>query len=127
MSVSSDKFFGKTILVVEDDITNRMLLKEILKNKGIYLHFARNGSEALSFFELNGQPDVILMDIRLPDISGIELTKNILSKFPEVVVIAQTAFATPEVEDECLMIGMKAFVSKPINAQLLERVLNRLL
>jgi CheY-like chemotaxis protein len=116
----------KTILVVEDDSTNRTLLKEILKNKGFTLHFAKTGQEALDFFESNPIPNIVLMDIRLPDFSGIELTKIILTKYPHAKIVAQTAFATVEVEDECISIGMKAFITKPLNAKTIEKILERL-
>lgn len=121
-----EKIFSKNILVVEDDNTNRLLLKQMLKNKDISIMFAKTGAEALTFFESHPKPNIVLMDIRLPDINGIELSKIILEKHPNVSIIAQTAFATPEVEEECRKVGMKEFITKPLNAQLLERVLNRL-
>ncbi|PKP40429.1 MAG: response regulator [Bacteroidetes bacterium HGW-Bacteroidetes-12] len=126
MSIEKEKFEGKTILVVEDDTTNRTLLKEILKNKGIDIQFAKTGEEALIFFENNKIPNLVLMDIRLPDISGIDLTKQILTKYPDALIVAQTAFATPDVEEECYSIGMKAFITKPLNTQIIERILDKL-
>jgi CheY-like chemotaxis protein len=113
-------------LVVEDDTINRILLKEILKNKGFTLYFAKTGQEALDFFESNPIPSLVLMDIRLPDFSGTELAKIILTKYPQTKIVAQTAFATVDVEDECISLGMKAFITKPLNAKTIERILDRL-
>ena len=126
MPIEKGKFEGKTILVVEDDTTNRTLLKEVLKNKGIDIQFAKTGEEALNYFEHNPIPNLVLMDIRLPDINGIDLSKQILAKYPNAVIVAQTAFATPDVEEECLTIGMKAFITKPLNTQIIERILDKI-
>lgn len=117
----------KSILIVEDDGIGRTLLKEMLKNKGIDLHYARNGQEALDFFKNNPVPSIVLMDIRLPDTTGVEITKHLISDYPEIIIVAQTAYATPEVEEECYSIGMKAFLTKPLRALAVERVLEKFL
>ncbi len=126
MSVDK-KMEKKVILVVEDDGIGRTLLKEMLKNKGIEIHFAKNGQEAIAFFSKNPVPNIVLMDIRLPDTTGIELTKILIREYPHINIVAQTAYATPEVEEECYSIGMKAFLTKPLRASAVERVLEKLL
>ena len=117
----------KLILVVEDDSVSRALLLEVLKKKDVDHHFAKSGEDARDFIANHGAPHIVLMDIRLPDISGIDLTKEILSQYPEVIIIAQTAFANMSMEENCMRAGMKAFLTKPLNRSLVESVLDSFL
>lgn len=114
---------GRTVLVVEDDNISRTLLREILKKKDITLHFENSGQEALNYINENPLPNLILMDIRLPDISGIDIAKEILEKHPEVIIVAQTAFANMSMEEKCMKVGMKAFLTKPLQRSMVEKVI----
>ena len=121
-----EKYKGKSILVVEDDNISRTLLKEIFRNTSVAVDFVKSGTEAITYFDEKAAPNLVLMDIRLPDIDGIELTKRLISKYPELVVVAQTAFANIHMEEKCMQAGMKAFLTKPINTNEVERVLKSL-
>ena len=123
---SSNRFEGKTILIVEDDNISRALYREVFKNKGITMHFMKTGGEALEFIEKNPAPDLVLMDIRLPDINGLDVSKQILAKYPDIKIIAQTAFAHQNMEEACFAVGMKGFLTKPINSISIKKILDAL-
>lgn len=117
---------GKTILIVEDDNISRALYREVFKTKGIITHFMKTGAEAIEYFENNPVPDLVLMDIRLPDINGLEVSKQILSKHPNVKIIAQTAFAHQNMEEACFAVGMFGFLTKPISNYSIQKIMEAL-
>ena len=123
---SADQYEGKTILIVEDDNISRALYREVFKNKGLTLHFMKTGNEALEFFDNNPVPDLVLMDIRLPDINGLDVSKQILAKYPDVKIIAQTAFAHQNMEEACFAVGMVGFLTKPIGNYSIQKILDML-
>ena len=120
-------FTGKTILVVEDDTVSRIYFRELLAPTGALIDFVRNGNETLEYFQTNRVPFVVLMDIKLPDINGIELSKILIGKHPGIKIVAQTAFANPEIEYLCKEAGMVAYITKPIRNDELMIVLNNIL
>ena len=123
---SASQYEGKTILIVEDDNISRALYREVFKNKGITTHFMKTGTEALEYFENNPVPDLVLMDIRLPDINGLDVSKQILAKYPETRIVAQTTFAHSNMEEACFEIGMIAFLNKPISNFSIQKILTLL-
>ncbi|MBN2814043.1 MAG: response regulator, partial [Bacteroidales bacterium] len=117
---------GKLILVVEDDDLNYALLFEVLGNYGMMIQRAADGVEAL---RLSGElkPDLIIMDIRLPLMNGLDVTRSIRSMGNNVPVIAQTAYAMSEDKKVCLSAGCDDYISKPIHKELLLAKMARLL
>lgn len=105
-----------TILVVEDEEINWLYLNEILKKTGTIIH-AENGEQALQYIKEYPQIDIILMDIKLPDINGLELTKIIKSLRAEVPVIAQTAFALSGDRELAIEAGCSDYISKPVKKE----------
>jgi CheY-like chemotaxis protein len=105
---------GMTILVVEDEEINWLYLNEILKNRVKVLR-AVSGREAVELVKLNPGIDIILMDIRLPDINGLELTKIIKSMNGKIKVIAQTAYALSGDRESVIAAGCSGYISKPVN------------
>jgi len=106
---------GKHILLVEDDKASQLLYEYMLNPYGAKLVIIDNGKEALEYFENNRDTiDVILMDIKLPDLDGISVTKNIRSLNKNVRIIAQSAHTHPEERSKCIDAGCNAFTSKPI-------------
>jgi CheY-like chemotaxis protein len=105
---------GMTILVVEDEEINWLYLNEILKNRVKVLR-AVNGKEAVEIVQKNPGIDIILMDIKLPDINGLELTKIIKSMNERVKVIAQTAYALSGDRESVIAAGCSGYISKPVN------------
>jgi CheY-like chemotaxis protein len=105
---------GMTIMVVEDEEINWLYLNEILKNRVRVLR-AVNGKEAIEIVGQNPGIDIILMDIKLPDINGLELTKIIKSMNDKVKIIAQTAYALSGDRESVIAAGCSGYISKPVN------------
>lgn len=115
------------ILVCEDDEDNRWVIKELLTNMGYDLKLVEDADDAITQLE-NYVFDVVLMDVRLPGMSGIELTEKIRSGEinpgrTNQYIIAVTAFAMNEDREHCLSAGMNDYLSKPIEISLLKEVL----
>jgi PAS domain S-box-containing protein len=105
---------GMTILVVEDEEINWLYLNEILKNR-VRVIRAVTGKEAIEQVKLNADIDIVLMDIKLPDINGLELTKIIKSINSKLKVIAQTAYALSGDRESVIAAGCSGYISKPVN------------
>jgi hypothetical protein len=104
----------KVILVVEDDTSSLMLLQAILSRTGARLLFAEDGETAISLFESHNEIDMVLMDIRLKGLNGLEATTRIKKINPLTPVIAQTACAIVGDMEKCYEAGCNAYLSKPI-------------
>ena len=117
---------GKKILIVEDDALNSSLLEEILSEEKPTLYFTPNGSDAV-LMALEKKPDLILMDIGLPDMSGYESVREILLHLPKARIIALTAFSSQTDREKALAVGCIEHVGKPINSQQLLSLINKYL
>ena len=104
----------KTILVAEDNDSNFILMTYILKRDYQYLR-AKNGQEAVDAVEKGGI-DLVLMDIKMPVMDGMEATKIIKERHPELPVIALTANAFDSDRQLALSAGCDDFLSKPVSA-----------
>ncbi|HYX08144.1 MAG TPA: ATP-binding protein [Bacteroidales bacterium] len=102
----------KTILVVEDDAFNAAYVKEILTLSGLKMLLATTGNEAVELARIN-VVDLILMDIRLPDINGYEATRRIKQYKPYIKIIAYTAYATTDEKEKAVQAGCIDYISKP--------------
>jgi two-component system cell cycle response regulator DivK len=115
---------GKTILIVEDNELNMKLFNDLLEANGFKTVQTRNGIEAVALARQH-RPDLILMDIQLPEVSGLEVTKW-LKEDPDlrrIPVVAITAFAMKGDEERIREGGCEAYLSKPISvAKFLETV-----
>lgn len=104
------------ILIVEDNDLNLKLFRDLLTANGYTTVETKEGYEAISLTR-QLKPDLILMDIQLPEISGLEVTQRIKAD-PEVAhipIIAVTAFAMKDDEEKILRAGCEAYISKPIS------------
>ncbi len=110
---------GKTILVAEDETNNFLLINEILVDMQLKVYRAVNGFEAVNFCSPGNLPDLILMDIKMPEMDGIEATKKIKGLYPQVPIIALTAYALEEDKRNILSSGCNEYIQKPLNRQLL--------
>jgi len=118
------RFEKKNILIVEDDPYNTILLKEILQNTMANLIHAETGKEAIrKAIEL--KPDLILLDIGLPDMLGYEAMKMILKKMPDIKIIAQTAYASKDDREKSIKSGCIDYISKPLNPEKLLSVIEK--
>ncbi len=107
----------KLVLVVEDDPMSYIYLKEVLKTTGAKLLHASDGKQAVEMAYHNPDIDLILMDIKLPELDGYEATRQIKQFRKEVPVIAQTAYAMTDDRKRGLEVGCAAYITKPINRQ----------
>ncbi|PIV93323.1 MAG: hypothetical protein COZ17_10605 [Flavobacteriaceae bacterium CG_4_10_14_3_um_filter_33_47] len=105
---------NKTILIVEDDIYNAEYLKEILTHCGVHVVHTSLGKEAVEI-SLKQPLDLVLMDIRLPDLNGYETTIKIKELKPLIKVIAQTAYAMEDETQKAMDAGCMDYISKPIH------------
>lgn len=115
----------KTILIVEDDEFNALLLKEIIKP--IYTTFVHvtNGQDAIDYLCQNDTIEIILMDMSMPIMDGYMATKQIKHLFPNIPIIAQTANAVMGDREKALEAGCDEYISKPIKpAELLDLLRN---
>lgn len=106
----------KRILIVEDNDLNLKLFRDLLEAHGYETFETKDGNEAMTIAR-NMQPDLILMDIQLPEISGLDITKRLKadSEVGHIPVIAVTAFAMKDDEEMILSAGCEAYMSKPIS------------
>lgn len=105
-----------TILIVEDNELNMKLFRDLLEAHGFNTLQAKNGSEALELIREH-RPDLVIMDMQLPEVSGLEVTKQIKSDddIKSIPVIAVTAFAMKGDEEKFRAGGCEAYVAKPIS------------
>jgi signal transduction histidine kinase/CheY-like chemotaxis protein/CHASE3 domain sensor protein len=114
-------FEGRTILVVDDDIRNIFALTSALENKGATVIVARNGRESIekiSASEESGRrPDLVLMDIMMPEMDGYEAIGRIRSekRFADLPIIAVTAKAMRDDYEKCLSVGANDYLAKPVD------------
>lgn len=111
---------GKRILYIEDNPENRMLVRRVLTAEGYTLLEAANGASGLRLAE-EDSPDLILMDINLPEMDGYELTTRIKlnPKLADVPVIAMTANVMHGDREKSLAAGCDGYIQKPIDIDLL--------
>lgn len=105
---------GKKILLAEDDFTSMELIKIVLEPHGGEIFCAENGKLALEYVEKGLKPDVILMDLKMPEMDGFTATREIRKILPRVPVIALTAYALVKDEAKAKDAGCDVVVTKPI-------------
>ncbi|HBY52061.1 MAG TPA: hypothetical protein DEH15_06330 [Marinilabiliales bacterium] len=105
----------KTILVAEDEDHNYLLLQEYLSNEKIILLRAINGSEAVDICKTNPSVDMVLMDIKMPIMTGIEAAPLIKKIRPKLPIIALTAYSAESDKTKALNAGCSDFISKPVD------------
>jgi CheY-like chemotaxis protein len=116
---------NKTILIAEDEEVNFIYLKTALSKTNVNILRAHNGEEAVEMAKVNPLIELILMDIKMPKMNGLEATKAIKSFRGDIVIIAQTAFAMDEDRKNCETVGVDDFLSKPVRYKLLFDTLNK--
>jgi len=118
-------FIGKTILIAEDEKVNQFFFEKSLKKTQANLFFVQDGYEAIQMIEENTEIDLVLMDIRLPNMDGLEAMRRIKQLNPELPVIIQTANALSQVYDEAKESGCDEFITKPIKIETLLIILKK--
>ena len=105
---------GKRILLVEDEETNIILIQEFLSITSINIDVSKNGKNALEKIEAGEKYDMILMDIKMPIMNGLEATIAIKKINKDIPVVAQTAYALSEEKEQALDSGCDDYITKPI-------------
>ena len=124
-SVMDYNFIGKTILIAEDDPSSRYLFEKALKKTRANLFFVNDGFEAVKMVQENTEIDLVIMDIRLPRMDGLEATVKIKELNPELPIIIQTAYAMQATHDEAVSCGCDEFITKPIKTETLLLILQK--
>ena len=118
-NTSPQKNGSPVILVAEDEVSNFRLIDAILKRHNYTVVRAENGEEAVEICKENPSIELVLMDIRMPGMNGLEATQAIKAEFPNLPIIAQTAYAMDGDKDKALANGCDDYISKPIRKDLL--------
>lgn len=112
MPYSADMLYK--ILVVDDQPAIRMMLVELFAAQGIDVYEAESGSIALDIYEKQ-KPNCVLLDLKMPEMDGIEILRGIRMLSPEVPVILITAYADPDIMEEALALGITHCFTKPFD------------
>jgi PAS domain S-box-containing protein len=104
---------GMRILIVEDDPVNQRLLEEFFEGMEKDVQFAGNGQEGIEMFKMDPDIDLVLMDMKLPDMHGLEVTRQIKKINPQIKVIAQTAYAMSNDREKFTKEGCDGYIEKP--------------
>ncbi len=116
---------GKTILVAEDEEFNYMFINELLSKADAKLIHVLDGAKAVETVKQNPSIDLILMDIKMPVMNGIDATRIIKKTYPQIPVIAVTAYAMADDKEKALEAGCDGYLAKPINKAALFAAINQ--
>ena len=112
-----------TVLVAEDDKTSFVYLETILSKVGFNLINTENGEDTIQALKSNAEIAIILMDIKMPGMNGLEATRQIRSFNKSIPIIAQTAHAFIEDRDKAINAGCNDYVTKPIDRDLIIKLI----
>jgi two-component system NtrC family response regulator len=115
---------AKRILVVDDDESLRWVTQAQLQQSGYRVDAAASGGEALARIQ-ESAPDLVITDLMMPGMSGIELLKKIRAAYPEIMVVLVTAFGTVENAVEAMKAGAYDYITKPVNMEELRLIVGR--
>ncbi|MGO5012873.1 ATP-binding protein [Niallia sp. Sow4_A1] len=110
---------GKKVLIIDDDIRNIFSIHAALEEYNIDILYAENGRDGISLLEANPDVDLVLMDIMMPEMSGLEAISIIREKeeFKTLPIIAITAKAMKHNREQCIEAGASDYISKPVNLE----------
>ncbi len=121
------KFEGASVLIVEDNNVNQVLIKYMLLEYDIQAEIVSNGKEAIELLSVRDF-DLILLDIQMPVMDGYSCIKEIRQELKkDVPVVAMTAYALPGEKEKCLSSGMNGYLSKPVDSAALDAILSAFL
>ena len=116
---------GKVILIAEDSILNYTYLEALFQKTNVKLLWAKDGKEAIEMCKENQDIDLVLMDIKMPVLNGLEAITEIKKFRKDLPIIVQTAYAMPEDREKSLAVGGDEHLTKPINANELFSAINK--
>lgn len=115
----------RTVLLVEDQKYNLLVLMKMLERMGIVVISAVNGQEAIDICRQNNDLDLVLMDLKMPVMDGYNAMREIKKIRPDIRIIAETAYALAGDEKRILAAGFDDYLPKPITKESLEIIINR--
>lgn len=115
-----------TILIAEDEYSNYAYLKELLSSLNFKIVYAENGLKAVELCQSIPEIDLVLMDIKMPIMDGLTAAKKIREFRPELLILAQTAYALESEKDSCMYL-FNDYITKPIKLDLLTEKLQKYL
>lgn len=113
------------ILIAEDVESNFLYLKAVLSKLNATIFWAQNGIEAVEICDQEKTIDLILMDLQMPEMNGYEATKILKKKYPQLPIVAQTAFAMSDDREKALNAGCDDYLAKPIKSKDLITVVSK--
>ena len=113
-----------TILVVDDEMMMRNLLKKILSNDGFNIVLAEDGEDALRILG-NSKVDLIICDMKMPTMSGFELLRLVKNKYPQIGMIMMTAYGDAYSVKDALLLGADEYITKPFKGHEIILVVER--
>ena len=122
----STQLIGKNIIIAEDDYNSFLYLQLLLSGQNANIMHAENGRVLMNMVQ-NSLPDLILLDINMPIMSGFEFLSEMRSAGLNIKIIAQTAYTMPEEKERCFQAGCHGYISKPINRTELINAINAVL
>jgi hypothetical protein len=123
--VKEDETKNLKILIVEDDEISHSLLSRMLNNISREILHAITGVESITTCQNNPDIDLVMMDIRMPEMDGYEATRQIRRFNKDVVIIAQTAYGFSGDKQKALAAGCNDYISKPINRTLMYELIKK--
>ena len=117
---------ARTILVIDDQFGIRMLLQEVLEREGYTVHAAANGGEALALVR-EKEPDLVLLDMKIPGMDGLEILTAMRKIAPEQKVVMMTAYGELDLVREAAVLGALGHFTKPFDIDELRKYIVRVL
>jgi two-component system, cell cycle response regulator DivK len=117
---------SRKILIAEDEETNYLFVEAILEDTNAELIWARDGKDVLKLISQH-DVDLILMDVKMPEMDGLTATRTIRLTNKDIPIIAQTAYAMSEDKTKCLNAGCNDYLAKPISHNLLLSTIDKYL
>jgi len=105
------------ILIAEDVESNFLYLKAVLSKLNATIYWAKNGVEAIEICDREQHMDLVLMDLQMPEMNGYEATEILKKKFPDMPIVAQTAFAMSDDREKAIDAGCDDYLAKPIKSK----------
>ena len=105
------------ILIAEDVESNFLYLKAVLSKLNATIFWAKNGIEAIEICDSGNSIDLVLMDLQMLEMNGYEATRILKNKYPQLPIIAQTAFAMSDDREKALDSGCDDYLAKPIKSK----------
>ena len=117
----------RSILIAEDEDSNFKYLQIVLRPTGVQIHRARNGHEVIEILQGHPRINLILMDVKMPEMNGLEAARKIRTFNQDIPIVALTAYAMSDDREITLAAGCNSYISKPVRKSRIFSVLSHYL